>query len=50
MTDYLDNGGNAEKILPELEALDVRVRNNMEALITAVIKRRKGAPAASLRD
>ena len=50
LTDYLDNGGNAEKILPELEALDVRVRNNMEALMTAVIKRRKGAPAASLRD
>ena len=50
LTDYLDNGGNAEKILPELDTLDVRVRKNMEALMNAVIKRRNGAKPPSLRD
>ena len=50
LTDYMDNGGNAAKVLPELEALNVKVRNDMEALIKAVIKRRNGSPPASLRD
>ena len=50
LTDYLDNGGNAEKVLSELEALNVQVRKNMEALMNAVVKRRNGAKPASLRD
>ena len=50
MTDYLDKGGNAEKVLPEIEALDKRVRANMEALMNAVVKRRNGVPPVSLRD
>lgn len=50
LTDYMDNGGNAEKVLSEIEALSVRVKNNMEALMNAVIKLRNGAPPASLRD
>ena len=50
LTDHMDNGGNAEKVLSEIAVLNVRVKNNMEALMNAVIKRRNGAPPASLRD
>ena len=50
LTDYLDNGNNAAKILPELEKLDKETRQNMENFMKAVVKRRKGAPAPSLRD
>ena len=50
LTDYLDNGGDAAKVLPEIEALDKRVQENMEALMSAVVKRRNGAPPYSLRD
>ena len=50
LTDYLDNGGNAAKVLPEIIAIDKQARQNMENFMKAVIKRRKGAPAPSLRD
>jgi hypothetical protein len=50
LTDYLDNGNDAKNILPELIKLDKEARNNMENFMKAVVKRRKGAPAPSLRD
>ena len=50
ITDYLDNGGDAAKVLPELEALSVRARRNMEALQKAVAQRRGNQPRKDLRE
>ena len=49
ITDYLDNGGDAAKILPELEALSARAHKNMDALFAAVAKRRGNRPVDDLR-
>ena len=50
ITDYLDNGGDAAKVLPELDALSVRSRRNMEALQKAVAQRRGDQPRKDLRE
>lgn len=49
ITDYLNNGGAAAKILPELEALTSRAHRNMEALLKAVAQRRGNRQADDLR-
>ena len=49
ITDYLNNGGEAAKILPELEALTSRAHRNMEALLKAVAQRRGNRQADDLR-